>query len=261
MGVSAGTSNPAIWAILGAGWPTHLGLTVQLGVSSSLPSASFCASLQRYALRAFSSAMTRSRKGASATTACSLEQTVPKSKDFPSTIFPMASATSGGALEHHRYISRSYAKGRLPTRIGRFHDAVPARRQDHAGALMPHQGVGSFERRRGDALDDIFRRSCFQRGVVKDTGRLTGAPLGIGMRAEHNRVARLQRNQALVNGRGRGIGGRENGRNHPYRNTDLGDLLFRQLAQMTPIVFSPRMRRGSRSAHSRFFASLSLALP
>ncbi len=38
--------------------------------------------------------MTRSRKGSSATTACSLEQTVPKSKDFPSTILPIASATS-----------------------------------------------------------------------------------------------------------------------------------------------------------------------
>src|SRR5664279_1988149 len=77
MEVSEGTSKPAILAILVGDWPTQFGFTVQAGVISSLPSASVCWSLQRYALCCLSSPRMRSRSEYSATSACSLEQTVP----------------------------------------------------------------------------------------------------------------------------------------------------------------------------------------
>ena len=41
-GLRGMTSNPAIFAILVGAWPTQFGFTVQFGVISSLPSASFC---------------------------------------------------------------------------------------------------------------------------------------------------------------------------------------------------------------------------
>src|ERR1039458_8999255 len=77
MEVSDGTSKPAILAILVGACPTHCGFTVQLGVISSLPSASDCWSFARYALCCLSSPRMRSRNEYSATSACSLEQTVP----------------------------------------------------------------------------------------------------------------------------------------------------------------------------------------
>ena len=77
MDVSGGTSKPAMRASLVGAWPTHCGLMLKFGITSSLPSASFCASVAMYALLAFSNAMMRSRSELSATSACSLEHTVP----------------------------------------------------------------------------------------------------------------------------------------------------------------------------------------
>ena len=96
-----------------------------------------------------------------------------------------------------------------------------AGREDHAGALVPHQRVGAFERGVGDALDDVFRRARFERRAIQQIRRLAGAAHRVRMRAEHDGVAGLERNQNLVNRGGGRIGGGQNGGHHAHRHADI----------------------------------------
>ena len=126
---------------------------------------------------------------------------------------------------------------------------------------MPHERVGGFERGViSYALDDALGSAGFHRRLVQNGRCRARALVRARMRAEHDGVPRFERNQCLVNGRGGGIGGRQDGRHHAHGNADLHHLFFRQLAQNAD-VFMPRMHRGSRSAHSRFLTYLSGALP
>ena len=96
---------------------------------------------------------------------------------------------------------------------------------------MPHERVGGFERGVIDALDDALGSAGFHRRLVQNRRGGAGALVRARMRAEHNGVPRFERNQDLVNGRGGGIGGGQDGRHHAHGNADLHHLFFRQLAQ------------------------------
>ena len=113
----------------------------------------------------------------------------------------------GRALDHHGDVARSHAESRLAARIGRFDDGVAAGGENHTGAVMPHQGIGGFDRRSGDALDDVGGGAGFDSRLIEYVRRFAGAPPGVGVRAEHDRVSGFQRDQGFVDCGGRRIGG------------------------------------------------------
>ena len=108
---------------------------------------------------------------------------------------------------------------------------VSAGREDDGDALVMHEGADAFHGGAVYALNQIFGSTGFDRRLSHHRGRRASTFKGAGMRADDDRVARLERDQRFRNRGGGGIGGRKNGGNHADRNSDLHDLFLGDFAQ------------------------------
>ena len=97
--------------------------------------------------------------------------------------------------------------------------------------------------------------------LIQDRRRLAGALVGARMRADDDRVARLERDQRLVDRGGRGIGGRQDRRDDAHGHADFDDPLFGQFAEEADGLHAAHAARQPVGVQSRFLTYLSLALP
>jgi hypothetical protein len=74
----------------------------------------------------------------------------------------------GRRIDQRRNVAGAHAEGRLAAGIGGFHDARAAGGENHAGALVPHERVGGFERGVIHALNDALGSAGFHRRLVQD---------------------------------------------------------------------------------------------
>ena len=97
--------------------------------------------------------------------------------------------------------------------------------QDDAGAAVLHQFLRARQAGSIEAADHVGRRTRLHGRVPHDRRRLATAAQRRGMRADHDRVAPLERDQDLVNRGGSRIGRRQDRRHHAHRHGDFDDAL------------------------------------
>ena len=129
------------------------------------------------------------------------------------------------ALDVARRVARPDAVGRLARAVGRTHETHAAGREDHRHVAMTHQLLRALERDRRHPADAARGRTGRRGGLAHDLGDARDAPRRRRMRAEHDGAARLERDQDLVDGRGRRVGGRHDGGHDAEGLGDLDDLL------------------------------------
>ena len=130
----------------------------------------------------------------------------------------------GGLLDVGGRIARTDAVGRLAGAVGGAHEAHAAGRQDHADALLAHQLLRALEGDRLQAGDAAVGQPGGARGRLHDLGDARDAADRRRVRAHHDRAARLDGDQDLVDRRRRRIGGRDDGGDDAERLGDLDDL-------------------------------------
>ena len=128
-----------------------------------------------------------------------------------------------GLLHVRGHVAGAHAEGGLAAGVGGPHHRVAAGGQDGGDVGVVHQLAGGPDRRVLDPLDAVLRRAGRDRRVPDDPGGLRRAPLRGGMEPEHDRVPGLQREQALEDRRGGGVGDRGDAGDDADRLGDLGD--------------------------------------
>ena len=111
------------------------------------------------------------------------------------------------------------------------HHGLPAGCQDDTDVPVGQKGVGGFHCGQLYTADRAFRRTGPAGGLFDDAEGFQDAALCAGMRAYNNRVARFERNQALVHGGRGGVGRRDQRRDHPHRHADFDHLARRVVPQ------------------------------
>ena len=124
-----------------------------------------------------------------------------------------------------RRVPRADSKGGLPGRIGCLHHAGTAGGEDNVRFL--HHKIRECQRRHIDPADDLLRRSGFHRCFQYQLSRCNRTLFRSRMRAEYNRISRLQGNQRLEDDRRRRICRRNDRRDHTDRLCDLFDSVNR----------------------------------
>ena len=130
----------------------------------------------------------------------------------------------GGALDVGRRVAGADAVGRLAGAVGGAHQPHAAGREDDADALLAHQLLRAFERDRRQARDAAFGQAGGARGRLHDLGDARDAALRRRVRAHHDRAARLDGDQDLVDRRRGRVGGRDDRGDDAERLGDLDDL-------------------------------------
>ena len=128
-----------------------------------------------------------------------------------------------GALDVGRRIARTDAVSRLAGRIGGADEAHAARRQDDRDTRVAHQRLRARDGHRRHAGDCAGRRAGGAGRALQQTHRPVDAVDSRGVRTEHDRTARLHRDQQLVDGGGGGVGRWCDGGDHAERLGDLHD--------------------------------------
>ena len=113
-------------------------------------------------------------------------------------------ADVGRGVDHDGRVARADAEGGLAGAVGRLDHARAARGQDDVGVV--HELVGELERGLADPVDDALGQPGPLGRVAHDAGGLGGAPAGARVRADDDRIAGLEADQALEDGRRRGVG-------------------------------------------------------
>src|SRR4029079_14933980 len=136
----------------------------------------------------------------------------------------------GGALEERGRVAGPDAVRRLAGAIGRAHQPHAAGGEDDGGLARLHQLLRPFQRHRRHAADRAF-------GSAGPAGRFPHDPRDArdaadrrGMRADHDGAARLQRDEDLVDRRGRRVRRRDDGADDAERLRDLDDLAILEAA-------------------------------
>ena len=130
----------------------------------------------------------------------------------------------GRALDEARRVAGPDAVGGLAGAVGRTHQAHPASGQNHRDVAVLHQFLRAFERDGLHPVDRAFRRAGLARGVGHHFGDARDAARGRRVRADHDRAARFERDQDLVDRRRRRVRGRDDRGDHPEGLGNLDDL-------------------------------------
>ena len=126
----------------------------------------------------------------------------------------------GGGVDDDRGVAGADAQRGLAGGVGGGDHARAAGGQDDVGVV--HQLVGELQGGHVDPVDDALGGAGGLGGLADDTGGLGGALLGTRVRGDEDGVAGLQGQQALEDGGGGGVGGRDDGGHDSH---GLGDLL------------------------------------
>ena len=105
-----------------------------------------------------------------------------------------------------RRVAGTHAVRRLAGAIRGAHEAHPARGQDDRDVAMLHELFSALERHRRHPIDRPFRGPGAARGLGRDFGNSRDALDGGGMGTEYQRATGFERDQDLVDSRGRWIG-------------------------------------------------------
>ena len=135
-------------------------------------------------------------------------------------------------VDERRGVARAHAQGRLARRVGRLHHARTAGGEDEVGVLVVHQRGREGHRRLLDAANDPFRGAGADSRALDDHRRFVGGALGTRVRREDDAVTGLEGDERLEDGRGGGVGGRDDTGDDADRLGDAADAVGRVILQL-----------------------------